>query len=689
MKKIILAAVILLSSTFSFPQKQSKIDAFKYVKQDTVTALTPAKIAELALKIKDRAYQKLNIIDRKNLDKQLIKLTDPDSIKRSAAAFELSSAAMFMMAASKSKEVAIVLCTAPVEIRPSNTLLVNNFCSLLRMLDSIKLSLPILVYAKNIFPSSPIILTNLGNTLFELYDDRNAEIFYKRALGIDPHFKEARSSLVSVYLKRKEFGKAYEELMKGVEEVIYHENTKVQFGVASNNEATKKQTAANNNPPPPPAGPQGSSSSGNSGNGTPDKLVLPPFPEWVDLKAFMNAKGPGSWDKEIQKGLSNCIQDLQEAGKKRTRKMINGNYMQSPFYKIAERNEYGMKVMEQYIDDRSNRIWKDYKETEEKNGEKFNKSFAQISDAFAKHSQAISKEMETKLYSVNAEMEKAAQGAGITKNEANKIGSAAGDALSKLPEYQKLMADYCKQTKQLTEDHFFDWKKNIRTVHNKTNDLLQEYWVYCEQYLNQVYAEDYEWLNTQRMMFVYGKLAVLSGAYTVMPLAFMTTGFSLSSGDCPEATAMPAVTSAEADMTTTVPKKTGPPCPWENGKLQAGIGPCSCALDCSSIEVECLEGVGAAAKWDWKVKQVTLTPEIGWKWEAKAGTNKVGELSIKTGASITFDKNGQLVDDGIHSFVEAGASVNSGTLSVGGSAKVYTAVAGLNSELTYAVAVSH
>jgi len=427
----------------------------------------------------------------------------------------------------------------------------------------------------------------------------------------------------------------------------------------------------------------------------------------------MNAQGPGSWQKEVQDGWGESMKALSDAAQKMAGKfaaigklpsdqqMKAMNAIQNaPFAKMAKRNEFAMEVMEQYIDDRYDRIIKDYKEKEEKDGEKFTRSFATYSDAFAKKADVLAKTMQADATKVEPQMEQAAQG---TTDEAGAkaIGTAAGDMLMQLPKYQELLIEYCKQTKRLQEDRFQDWKKNARTWHNKTNDLLQEYWVYCEQYLNQVYSDDYDRLQAKRMMYVYGKLAILAGTYTIMPLSFMAA-FTNASGDCAEATPLPTASAAESAMTTTVPEQKGPPCPWEDGKkLKVGAGPCSIGLDCESVECECLAGVGGAAKWNFKNKTTTLTPEVGVKFELglpgpEVGEMhyKIGELSAKAGVAITFDKDGQPYSwndktNGVKAFGEVGGSIGTGPASLGANVQLnYTAVAGLDSEFTREVAAS-
>lgn len=608
MKKFISWVFILLSLQLSFAQKKQKPDPLQYVRQDTSKALTSQQLVTLLMNLKQKAYAQLRGKEKSALDKQLKKLDEQDSSKRKKAAYTLSSAAMMMMGASENKEIVIVLATAPAENYPADPVLVSNFSALLRALDSGKICLPVLEYAKQLDPSSPVILTNLGNSLFELYDDRNAEIFFKRALKIDNHFKDARSSLVLVYLKRKEFGKAYEELMKGVEEVNYNENTKQEFAVVVNNADRIKQSQTNPQVPPPPAGPAASASSG--GGNTAATLVLPPFPDWADLKTFMASKAAENWQKEISKGFRACIDETTESAKRQADQILHGGYtkyINSPFRKTAERNEYAMSIMQQYTEERYNRILKDYSEAEDKNGARFTKDFERAAEEFNRRSKKLTDDMQAKLHSADPVVEKAATGQGITKQQADKAGSAIGEALSDLPEYKKLLIEYCHTTKQLTEDHFAEWKINVKILHNKTNDLLKGYWAYCEQYLNQVYDNDYERINNMRILYVYGKLSFLAGTYTAMPLAFLTS-FTTSSGNCSDATATALNTAAEVEMKTIVPKKKAPPCPWENGgKLKVRVGPCIVTSDCSGIEYDCLDEPEASVKTNWGVHAASVT----------------------------------------------------------------------------------
>ncbi len=154
------------------------------------------------------------------------------------------------------------------------------------MLDSVKTSVPVFLFAKSLYPDAPVILTNLGNSLFELYDDKSAESLYKRSLEINPDYALARHGLVNVYLKQKDIRRAMEELFKGVTGIYSESLADVKKNV---------RTDKKNSPPAPPETEepkQGSEESQDQGSPNPnvpvDNLVLPDFPDWPDIGALVH-----------------------------------------------------------------------------------------------------------------------------------------------------------------------------------------------------------------------------------------------------------------------------------------------------------------------------------------------------------------------------------------------------------------
>lgn len=246
----------------------------------------------------------------------------------------------------------------------------------------------------------------------------------------------------------------------------------------------------------------------------------------------------------------------------------------------------------------------------------------------------------------------------------------------------------------LIKDNFADWKKIAAERHNKYNNLLNTYWIYCEQYLNQTYdLNEFEILNNSRKLFIYSSYTILVQDYSIRQIAFsMMNASALANieGDCPQTP--PKLNAPQKEMKINVPKKKGPPCPFKDSKLKLGLGACSAGLDCENIEAECGEGVIGAVKWNYKKKEMTLFVGVG----AKANLGFVpgkgkgikelneglgGEAEIKGGYQITVNKQGQVIDHGFSG--EVGAKANIGGLSAGATYGVTaTAETGINGEFT-------
>lgn len=112
--------------------------------------------------------------------------------------------------------VACVYLTSAVRAMPGDTLSINNFGAYLRIIDSIAVSLPVLLYTNELFDKSPIILTQIGCSLLELNDDKKAESYLKQALKYDPAFGQAHSALCEVYIRQHRLQEAIIELFAGV-----------------------------------------------------------------------------------------------------------------------------------------------------------------------------------------------------------------------------------------------------------------------------------------------------------------------------------------------------------------------------------------------------------------------------------------------------------------------------------------
>jgi len=126
-------------------------------------------------------------------------------------------AAAAMAAPGASRSASVVLAARAVMEMPGLGLALNNFGAILRLLGEITDSVVVLRAAREVDPESPMILTNLANSVRELGDLRLAESLYLEALRARDDFGPALSALGEIYMARGDYEKAIDMLMRGSE----------------------------------------------------------------------------------------------------------------------------------------------------------------------------------------------------------------------------------------------------------------------------------------------------------------------------------------------------------------------------------------------------------------------------------------------------------------------------------------
>ena len=648
------------------------IDYSKSIKIDTTQIIADTTEQQIAERFY-QTYYRMSIGEEKIfIDSELRKL-DSEKKDKLTIAKGLSSTAVFFTGTGQSQNVPLVFCSRAAQLFPRDTQIVSNFGAVLRMLDSIPTSLKILLYANSICPNAPLILTNLGNSLFELFDDKSAEYFFKRALTLNPDYSLARQGLVNVYLKRKDLGSAMIELLKGA---------KGMYSQSMNDVQSKAKNMKGYDPPQEPMGDKPddqNSSSGHNATGSDghsasdDQLQLPDFPNWVDEIALIDDHSISVLEKQLAQisyeasaGMMAEAEALQKMSDQE--KMVWYTNTKKPGKILGNKFEFGMNMLGEYYEAEIKKANKEYLDNCNAMNKKFTKDVEQLGSW-----------TESKMREIDANGKTTPEG-----------------GIEALTDYGELLAVRCKKTMNLIKENFSSWEKIAAKRHFQFNDLLTTYWVYCEEYLNQTYDKnEFTKLEGKRRFFVTSHYSILTADYSVRQIGF--AGMNMSAlatinGKCPEAPPRPAPTSKEQKVKA--PKKTGPPCPFEKGKLKVGLGVCSIGLDCESIEGECGEGFIAAAKWNYKKKEMTIFGGAGVK--ANLGILPGGEhnpagdalnaglgatAEAKGGLSFTFNKDGQLIDAGVTGEVSGKANLGgfSQGMNMGVSA---TAGTGINVEFT-------
>ncbi len=199
--------------------------------------VTKENIVAIAERFFKRSYPKLDAISKNQFD-QDYKAAEKENFSLESVR-ELTSKGGTFILFGNDHHIACVYTAAAVKALPSDTLSVNNFGAYLRMIDSTAISIPVLLYANSLYSQSPIVLTQLGNSYFELHDFVKAELYYKEAIRANPDFGQAHSALCDLYISQNRLKDALVELMAGVK------NMGCTYMQASNNLAQMQQQSEN------------------------------------------------------------------------------------------------------------------------------------------------------------------------------------------------------------------------------------------------------------------------------------------------------------------------------------------------------------------------------------------------------------------------------------------------------------
>lgn len=173
-----------------------------------------AEVLQVANRFYTRSYKQLNAIEKSQFD------VDYKEAEKNKFSHEwitkLTSKGAELITFGNNHHIACVYLTTALKLSPSDTLSANNFGGYLRIIDSLRPSLTVLLYANILFSQSPIILTQIGCSFLELGDEAKAEKYLKGALKYDPDFGQAHAALCDIYIKQNRLKDAILELFAGV-----------------------------------------------------------------------------------------------------------------------------------------------------------------------------------------------------------------------------------------------------------------------------------------------------------------------------------------------------------------------------------------------------------------------------------------------------------------------------------------
>lgn len=621
------------------------------------TLASPAELVALASEYQKRFSGQLSFSERTEVDRALFRLRGQEPFITEAA-HELSSEASAMAATGAARNLPVVLAAAAAVAEPSEPLIVNNFGTILHLLEENYDAVRVLRYGRTLEPKSPLILVNLANAVLDGGDHWTAEQYYKDAVKLDRDYTLAHQGLAAIYLRRGDAQKAIDELFRAAK-------TGYSMGLER---AYVAAQGMGGSPSISPGEAWGSSEGGNGsesegeGNVPQDQLDIPMLPNWSSLQSFLAGREQlDAWANEvIEKGMWEPLAE----GLKMADSLFSGDWPEgeeeesSPLPRVL----FQLNLLETYYSDRIQEVQNDYLARHEQLMDEWSSKLVRSADA---ESLELEKELNdlkalfTQAEAANEAMEQASDPVEVMAHGAVVLQKIL-DSRSHVVEFDEATQENRRLWESATDQFFSEWKTLTRDTYRKEKLLLEEYWLYSNQLFGPVGPRTIDYVNDLRKQFVYGSLAPLAlnigvCADFVFPLGYMSPTL-LAPHDNKIVIPVPDPPMEKMN----VPDKKAE-CPIKT-RQKAGLGAVSMAFDCESVELEFTEGFSVSGKWNFKKKEGTLF--VGGGLSARRGTGaNYEEVTGKTGVYVSFDQNGNFTDVGMQS--EIGVNVSVGGVRVG------------------------
>lgn len=595
------------------------------------------ELVAMAEALKEEYYSGLSLKEKHAIDSELRKL-DREEPFLSRAVTEMTSMAATMAGMSASEAMSSILAAAAVEAKPDHALAVCNLGGVLHLLERLEDSVEVLKYARSLESKSPVILTNLANSAYDLGDEKTAEKLYNSALRCDSEYAPAHRGLGDLYFARGKWKEALEHYLKTAE---YGYSARAGRAISD----VQTESGDDDLPPPPwssAGGQGGSGSSGSSGSSglsvfsaggqslSLSQIRIPPGPFWPDYvtlaKSFDGLFRSASKHLEMMGGAgSNGRPGGASSGGPG---VISYSKQLDQLTYLA--SYYGSKIK---------------KASECANG----------SD-FSGFTMGEMMRLDDEVREIQARWEKALINA--TTEE----------------QIKKILEAWCRELDALHQAYFARWMGEAKRYYSELSLLLEEFQQDAAPIVTSIYDPNvFREADDLRRGFI-----LVNVGSVIQDWSGAAIGFATPLGP-PCNRAGVAGNVEEAD----VPQGEAEPCPFKNGKkLKISIGPLSLSLDCTTLGVDFGEGLVVGGDWNFKEKRVTsLRVGVGAKAEVGVGISggdgsyalgltAGGSTSMK--AEFTFDEGGGVSD--IRGSYESGAGVSGSVLGVGSDASVSTSL---------------
>lgn len=622
------------------------MDSSKTVSVDT-GAVSEADVVAIAKAWKSSTELLIPASEKIFIDADLKLVADiqSDSL-RARGARGLSSAAMMMMGKNQGYQRGIVYATQAVISAPGDAVVLNNFGALLRDSDSLEQARKVLLYARSVAPWAPAILTNLGNTFYELGDVIKAEKIFLEALQKNSKYGPAHKSLGVLYFARGDVLRAADQLIQSAEFAYAPSTGKLLAQAISHGGSIQA---------PPNAG-SGYNSSGTqrpdmSSMPSKEQLTTPEFPNWSGIDAL--GASTDALKPVADATTGEALRIVSDMLTMKDKIMALDDSSIARFAAIGRLNERAanqLSYLKAYYDDRSAEVKK-----------KHDEGMKQADEALKKATDQLDGILESK----KAQWEQ-------------NCNSQIPACVQSWAEFEQTWG---RETKSAFDQWFAKWKQIEREAYEADRVLAEEFWLYSAQYMDQIYDGQGYFYQMQEMLRRQTVCGLIGTHVSTWSMVGTTTypvymiAVTMSKVEMPKFDPTP-------ELKAEVPKKeNGPPCPFSKGqKLKVNVIAVSVAVDCESIELEGGEGIILGGKYNFKTRETELSISGGLK--AGLGGLETGtdfEVGGQTGVTVTFDKNSQPSDIAFKTQISATARVSNQTL-IGVSAESAVAVSGISAK---------
>jgi tetratricopeptide (TPR) repeat protein len=602
--------------------------------------ITTGNIEAIALRFFNRSYKTLNAISKAQFDQHLREAEADEFTLQSVR--KLAGIGGVLISMGDDHNLACVYLAAAVKAMPDDTLSVNNFGAYLRIIDSIKTSVPVLLYADKLYGESPIVLTQLGCSYLELGHGKEAESYLKEALQYNPGFGQAHTALCELYIQQGRLEEALLELFAGVK------GMGASYSRASGNFNYLQQQADK-------AGENGNQSAKEAfwdetrNQIKPEDALAPLVPSVDRLKmpTFSNCHKVADWMEgggyvaavqaygRMHNLLVKFTKDFQQVHKEMPALPPNAVLRDYPNERFA------LDCITEYF----------FRESEEA-ARDFDDAYDNIMDEV---------DAETEAYLQHKEQ--------YTKEYIQCVEGCGGEPYC-IEECHRV---YCTREcpaaniyNNNLQGHWEDYLGRFNETVDRQKEILDDLYEFSAQWFSKIDSPYWSRIYAYEIQRV--ALSVIINVYAANERPFRWLAHNDCGTDC-SAFANPAPAPPE-DVEETEPE--GNECP-EDKKLNIGLLICSIALDCESAEFGCSAGAAVSIKRNFKNKSTTTFLGVG----AEGGLG-FARAEATAGVTMTRHDNGDL-DVGVKG--ELTGTVGAGPASAGKNYEVnVTVMEGLRTE---------